>query len=307
MNFLFVLSKMAVLFAFVGLGLLCEKLNFLDDQTAQKLNKLIIYVCAPCLIVKSAFGSTLTYEMRDVLLLLLASTAYHVMMLLLSIPISNLFSPKKEDRKTCTFLMAYNNCVFMGFPVISAVFGDNALLLASVFTIPFNVFVYTIGPLFLSGENSLSKLLKATFLNPSFFATIFAMLIFFTDIRVPQPVQEFFNNIGGMVTPLALMMIGVSLSTVPMKDLFLDFRIYILALCRLVFLPLLFYFVIRLFIKDSLFLNLLTVLSVMPCAAVTPVFCREYGGNYLLASKGVFLSTVLALITVPVLLSLLLV
>ena len=306
MNFVHLLSKMFVLFAFIGVGLLCQKLGFLDDHTTGKLNKLVIFVCAPSLILNSVFGTEYTYAARDILLLIFYGTAYNTITFLLALLVTRIFRPDAKIKKTFTFLIAYSNCVFMGFPIIASVLGDTAVFLASVCVLPYNFFLYILGVIFLSGKSDTRQFITKTLLNPSSIATVLSLFIFFFQVKVPTPVEDIFSYLGNMVVPLAMMLIGVSLGKASLKEIFSDLRIYKIALCRLIILPLLVFCVMRLIIHNAFFLNLITVLSVMPSASVSPIFCTEYGGDALFASKGVFVTTLFALITVPVLLSFLL-
>lgn len=297
---------MIVLFAFIGLGLLCRKLNLIDDHAASKINKLVIHICAPALIIKSVFGTVLSYAAKDIILLICYGVACNVISFLLGLLLTRIFRPEKKDRKTFTFLLAYSNCIFMGFPIIASIFGDNAIFLASICVLPYNLYLYIVGVLFLSEKTSVRQLLKKAFVNPSTIATVLSLLIFAFQLKLPTPVEDIFIYLGNMVVPLSMMLIGISLGKASLKEIFSDIRIYKISLCRLLILPLLVYSIMRLFVHDSFFLNLITVLSVMPSASVSPIFCAEYGGEPMLASKGVFITTLFSLLTVPVLLHFLL-
>lgn len=306
MKFSLLFGKMAVLFIFIAVGLLCQKLKFLDDQASSKMNKLVIYICSPCLIIKSVFGASYSYAVGDALRLMLFGAAYNVVTLLVSLLLTAVFRPASGYRKSFAFLLTFNNCVFMGFPVIAALFGDDAVFLVSVFNLPSNLFLYSVGSLLLSGTGSFRQIITRALLNPLFFATVIALVVFFAQLSVPGEVVDIFSYLGNMVVPLSMMLIGASLGFVSAKEIFADIRIYKVSICRLILVPLLVYCVMRLMIRDTFFLNLVTVLSVMPCAAVSPIFCSEFGGDPLLASKSVFMTTLLALVTAPLMLAVLL-
>jgi len=306
MNFLTILNKMIVLFAFIGVGLLCQKLHFIDQHTSGKLNKLVLHIFAPCLILHAVFESELSYAASDLILLIFYGIIYNTITLLVSFLIAKLTRRGKPDERTHWFLMAYSNCVFMGYPVVAAIFGNSAVFLASICCVPYNIFLYTFGALILGGKGKSFREFLRILLNPAFFATMISLIIFFTRISVPQPVVDIFGSLGNMVTPLAMMLIGVSLGSMSLKVIFADFRVYIVSIARLLIHPVVIYFVFRCFVHDALFLNLFVIFASMPCASISPVFCTEYGGDSPLASKSVFITTLCSLITVPVLLSVLL-
>ena len=306
MNFLTLLGKMVVLFAFVAVGLICQKLNILDAHASEKVNKLVLYICAPSLIIKSVFGAEVPYAVPQLLMLIGYGLGYNIISLLLALVLVRIIRPAREDRSTETFLLTYANCVFMGFPVISAVFGKEAILLASVCTLPYNFFLYIVGVMLLSGRGDMKQVVRKAVLNPSFFATLLSLVIFFSHVSVPAAVQDIFTYLGDMVVPLAMMLIGASLGTVSLREIFTDKRTYLVSLLRLIVMPLIIALIARLVVREPMFRNLIIVFAVMPSAAVSPIFAAEYGGEPLLASKSVFMSTLFSLITVPILLSFLL-
>jgi predicted permease len=134
--------------------------------------------------------------------------------------------------------------------------------------------------------------------NPSIYATLLSLCIFYFDVSVPQPVQDIFNYLGDMVVPCSMMLIGASLGRVSVRDIFGDMRVYLVSLARLILMPLIVALLTRLFIREPMFRNLITITSVMPSASLSPILSAEYGGNTLLASKSVFMTTLFSLLTV---------
>ena len=98
----------------------------------------------------------------------------------------------------------------------------------------------------------------------------------------------------------------MSLARLSLRAIFSDWRVYVLAGCRLLLAPVVIFLVMRLFVRDALFLDLFVILAAMPCASVLPILCGEYGGDEALASKCVFVTTLLSLATVPLMLGILL-
>ena len=102
-----------------------------------------------------------------------------------------------------------------------------------------------------------------------------------------------------------MLIIGSTLAGIPLRDVFSDFRVYIVTIVRLIIVPVLTFFLLHLFVTDALMLGVLTALSAMPSATNTTMLCMEYGGNEQFAAKGVFLTTLFSVVTIPLLLSLL--
>lgn len=306
MSIVGLLSRMGVLFAFLAVGLLCAKLGWLDEHGGKSLNKLVLNVFAPCIVLASVLSTELEYAVGDIMTLLWQGAALNALQLALGFVCALIFFRRDKNRSQFHLLTAFGNTVFMGFPVVASILGDDAIFLASMCSIPFNLFIYSIGVLLAGGKGSLKQFLLRL-LNPPFLANFVGLALFLLPIRAPEPVTEVFDSLGGMVVPLSMMLIGMSLARLSLRAIFSDWRVYVLAGCRLLLAPVVIFLVMRLFVRDALFLNLFVILAAMPCASVLPILCGEYGGDEALASKCVFVTTLLSLATVPLMLGILLV
>lgn len=304
MSIVGLLSRMGVLFAFLAVGLLCAKLGWVDEHGSRSLNKLVLNVCAPCIVLASVMSTELQYAVGDIMTLLWQSTALNVLLLALGLLCAFLFFRRDAERSQFALFITFGNTVFMGFPVVASILGNDAIFLASMCSIPFNLFVYSVGVLLAGGKGSLKQFLLRL-LNPPFLANFVGLALFFLPLRIPAPVIEVFDTLGGMVVPLSMMLIGVSLARLSLRAIFSDWRVYLVAACKLLLAPAAVYFLMRPFVRDPLFLQLFVIISAMPTASVLPILCGEYGGNGALASKSVFVTTLLSLATVPLMLGLL--
>lgn len=305
MSIVGLLSRMGVLFAFLAVGLLCAKLGWLDEHGGKSLNKLVLNVFAPCIVLASVLSTELEYAVGDIMTLLWQGAALNALQLALGFVCALIFFRRDKNRSQFHLLTAFGNTVFMGFPVVASILGDDAIFLASMCSIPFNLFIYSIGVLLAGGKGSLKQFLLRL-LNPPFLANFVGLALFLLPIRAPEPVTEVFDSLGGMVVPLSMMLIGMSLARLSLRAIFSDWRVYVLAGCRLLLAPVVIFLVMRLFVRDALFLDLFVILATMPCASVLPILCGEYGGDEALASKCVFVTTLLSLATVPLMLGILL-
>ena len=108
--------------------------------------------------------------------------------------------------------------------------------------------------------------------------------------------------VAAITTPAALMIIGSSLAELPFREMFSNVKVYLFAICRLLILPLLTYFIFGLFVKDnSLLLGVAVVIAGMPVATNGTMLCLEYGADEKLMAQGTFITTLLSVITIPLL------
>ena len=104
---------------------------------------------------------------------------------------------------------------------------------------------------------------------------------------------------GDMILPLSMTIVGASLGSQRLRDVFADWKLYIYSPAKLLVAPVLLWAVMRLFISDGTLLATLTLLGATPCGAIAVMLSLQYGGNEKLATRAVFLTTVLSAATIP--------
>jgi hypothetical protein len=167
-----------------------------------------------------------------------------------------------------------------------------------------NLFCFSVGILMIAPKGT--KLKITALWNPTVVASVAALLLYLMPISLPAAVNDGLSLLGSATIPLAMMLIGSSLAQLPFREVWNIPKLYLLSLIKLILCPLLIYFVLSQLIDDSLLLGIATVLTAMPVATNATMLCIEYGGNELLASRGVFISTVLSLLTIPLIVFILL-
>lgn len=307
MSFTALLSKMLVLLVFICVGVLCSKLRILDEHACGALNKLVLYICGPMLILYSVQNVQFDFGVADVLKLLLYGVLFNLLTVILGFTFSRLICGKKPVRGVFSLVTAFGNVVFMGIPVVSALYGDGAVFLLSICAIPFNFFLFTIGIMLIPGGDAKQPIpWKKVLYNPSLFAVILALFLFFLRPQLPTAVTEIMRYLSQMVVPLSMLLIGAALGRMTLKTVFGNGLSYLVCVVKLLVVPVIFFLVFRYIIRDELILGLLTVMAAMPAASISPILCAEYGGDSDFASRCVFLTTLLSLATVPAMVWLLL-
>ena len=299
MSFAGLLSRMLVLLAFICIGVLCSKLKFIDERGSACINQLVLYICGPLLIIKSVQNVQFTYGIRDILMLLLYSVILMLLALAIGIVFARIFCGKKPVRGVFSLVTAFGNVFFMGVPVVTALYGENAVFLLSVCVMPFNLFIFTVGIYLILGGSDQKIPWKKLLVNPSLYATIIALPIFFLRIELPPTVLDIITYLSQMVVPLSMLLIGAALGRMSLKSIFTSGLSYAVCAVKLVLTPLLIFFVFRMFLHDPLVLGILTVVAAMPSASISPILCAEYGGDSVFANRTVFLTTLLSLVTIP--------
>jgi hypothetical protein len=299
------LQQMLILLIFMVVGYIAGKTKTIDATGNAKISKMLLNVAQPAMILSSALNSQVSFSPKDVVMLIVYAFAMYALLFILAYAVSPIFHVSDERKRVYRFMTVFANVAFMGYPVVSALYGPDAVLIASIYLAPFNVLVYSAGPIMLVGRGE-SKLNWRVLVNPAMVATVIALVITFVDVEFPYVICSAASSLGNMVVPGAMLVIGVSLSANSFKSVFSDGYTYLLCLVRLIIAPIVIWAVCGLFIKDSYYMGILVVLSSMPAAAIATMLCMEYGGDEETASRGIFMSTVLSVATTPLMIYLLL-
>ena len=297
---------MIVLFIILVVGYIANKTKIMDAGGNKSLTRLILAVNQTALILGSVMNVEDAISPGEIGIIILASVGMYALLGILSIGVPYLLHTKPADRGIYRFMTMFGNVGFMGYPVIGALFGQEAIFYAAVFNIPFYVFIYSIGIILVKGGDKSFRFDFKVLLNAPLISSILSIGIYLLRINFPLPIVEAATSLGNMTTPGAMLILGSSLALIPLKKVFGDWRSYVFSLVRLIILPIVSWLVFKNLITDQLLLGIVVVVSGMPVATNATMVCMQYGGNEEIASKTVVLSTIFSVATIPLMVYLLL-
>ena len=292
-----ILSKIGVLFLILAVGYLANRCGVFTQDAARMLSRLVLNVTLPAYLLANAMDGA-ALALSDVGLMLFLGLGQNLLLFLLAWLWPKLCRVPAPQVGTYRFMIAFPNVGFIGYPVVAAVLGSEAVLATSLFTLPFNLLVYAVGiPMVSSGQSHGfdPKILRA----PPVIASVLAAILALLPVTWPAPLVDTCQMLGSMTTPGALLVIGSTLAEVPLRQLAGSPRLYLLTLSRLVLIPLLLWALLRPWLTDPVALGVAVLLSGMPVASNGTMFCLTYGGDQKLMSQGTFLTTLLSLLTIP--------
>lgn len=299
MDFLHIVTQMLMIFGIVLVGLASAKRNLWAGELDRKLSVFILNVSMPALILASVMGRDLVFEPSELLTLGLVAVVNYVILIGLACLIPQIWHVNRSRQGLARFMLAFGNVSFIGYPVCDAVFGPKAVFCASVLNIPFNLLIFTIGVSFINGGKARSAFSPKLVFSPCVVASLIAVSIALMGISVPEPVGQWFHLLGDLTTPCALLIIGSSLSHIPVRDMLGNRFAYAISLLRLIVLPLVVGVVLRLLGVDHFVANVAVVLSAMPIATNGIMLCLQYGKDERVMTQGLFLSTLFSVVTIP--------
>ena len=288
------------------LGFLLGKLKLISEKTNRELSNLLLVVFMPAALF-SAFPTSYDEEMARFFFSGLIGGA---IVMLAVIVLSKLIFNKhwyREDnlRYESQFALAFNNATFLGYPIISSTFGMEGILAYSGFIVMFNLALFSYG-IWLFERKISWKLVGRVLINPNILAVLFGMVLFLTNLRLPEVIAGAVSYVGGATTPLSLICIGFMLSRARFGKILKKWRLALTALIQLIIGPLATFGLLRLLQFPTEVVQVCTLIQALPTATSLGLFAVKYDGNEAEASELVTISTLFSVGTLPLMIFLLL-
>ncbi len=296
MSFGQTVAQIMSLFLIMVIGYIINKRGILDDVANVRLTKLVINISMPAQIIKAFVSNQGIVSNKEVLMVFRISFLMYFVYAIIGVLFLFVTRVSKEQRGTYLFMTMFGNCGFMGFPVVVAMLGEEALIYAVIFNVVFNLLVYSVGILMIGKGFDAKKLI-----NMPLMASLLSIVLYFANIKLPVPVMNCLDTLGNVTTPVAMLLLGSVIAGMNIKELFDEWRVYLFTIVKLAVLPAVSIFLInRLPIQSDLIVGCMILLSAMPVATNTTMLALEYNGDVKLSSKGIFFTTVLCMISIPI-------
>lgn len=289
---------MVILFTIVVLGYALCKLGYMGDKFDQKLSSIVIDVTCPALILSSVMGAELP-DRSLILPLLGISFLTYILLLVYGFWVPRFVSKSRDEQGLIGFALMFANVGFIGYPIVSAIFGPKAVFYAALLNIPNTFFIFTAGVMLVKGEHNMKSLSAKVLFSPAMIAAFVAALMVAFGVRTPDIIARPVTMVGNITIPAALMVIGSSMARLPLKEIIGSPKVYVASLLRLVVVPLSVYFLFRFCGVSDVINNINTVIIAMPVASYGTMFCMKYGRNPSLMTEMTFITTLGSILTIP--------
>lgn len=300
--FLSTLNQIAFLFGFIIIGYLLAKLKILPESSAMVLSKLENTIFIPALVMGTFIENFTVEKINAMSELLYISFIIAFIAILFAILVSRFVTNDKYIQKIYTYGLSFSNFGFMGNAVVMSLF-PNIFFEYLIFTLPLWILIYLWGvPRLLiadSGKKQTFAQSIKSFVNPMFIAMLIGMVIGLLNVTVPKSVMSLINVSGDCMSPIAMILTGVVVSTISLRKTFTNIRIYIISLVRLVVIPAIFIAVASFFeMQETIFICALCSLA-MPLGLNTVVIPSALGKDTSIAAGMAVISHLLACVTIP--------
>ena len=292
-----ILNQTLIMLILIIVGIICKKTKIITDDGNKELSKLVLTVVNPIVILMAYQKDYKPQLVKN----LLIAFGLSILSYIILIVAAYLLIPQKDGRETQIerFSAIYSNCGFMGIPLVNALFGSEGIFYLTAFLTVFNLVVWTHGIILISGERNLKNIVKV-FYSPVIISIVLGIIMFFAQIRLPDIITDSLNFISNLNTPLAMIVSGVTIADTKILKLLKKPGIYYVSFLKLILLPLILIAAFSLFnVNEQVRITVLVAASA-PAAAMCTLQCIRYEKNSLYASEIFAASTILSVVTLPI-------
>ncbi len=296
------------MFLLMSAGFILCKTKVLPKDFDRGLTKLILGFTLPCLIIRSLSIDFDPSQLKEVFTTLLVSVMCIVILFLMG-QVSYILGGRGAIGRVARFGTIFSNYTFVGMPVVEAFYGAHGLFLFTIFTLPVRLVFYVSPQFLLRSKEQMheEKLSTAQRIKGFFSAPVVAVFIglffYFTGIRLPAIVNTTISSAASVCSPLGMMICGMFLARLDVKNLFKSPRIFICVIMRLAIAPTVVLLILKLIGIEHDLMCVAVTFAALPCASLMPSFAMQYSNDEVSAAMGsvaVFVSTILGIATLPI-------
>ncbi len=296
------LKQMLMLAAMMISGYVAFKIKLFDKTGQHQISNLIVYLLNPCILLSSLSGDKpgngLVLSFQNLIISLL----YYVFCIAISYVFYFIFRKSRaKNLKLKQFMVIFANLGFFGIPIIRALFGPEYVIYLIFYMLLFNLFAYTLGFALVRSGNSEEKFSFKSLINTGTVGSVVALILYFSNVPIPETAASFLSYMGNVCIPVSMILIGGSLAQLDLKSVFTDKDIYFFILIRNIIIPAIGILIFRQLPFDPTIVRICCLVISMPIATLTGMIAEHYAheGNY--CNKMIAMSTVLSVVTVPLL------
>ncbi len=301
-NMLTAAQQVFVLFLIVAVGFAADRLKVFAQETAKKSNDLLFYIVTPAVIIQSFMNMEFSVDTASSFgIAFLCMSGTLIVGILLAIP----FFKKSDNKTVFKYAVSYGNMGYMALPLCQALLGSEGVFYCSAGVVAFNILCFTHGIWLMTKDNDSSSFkLKTLILNPGVISVLVGLPFFILDINLPEIFTSAVGHISNLNTPVAMIFFGTYMANTDLKKMFKVKENYLVALLKLIVMPLIMLAVFKLVGISGVMLTACMISASVPSANNTAMFAAKYGKDTGAASQVVAFDSFLSVITIPIIIAL---
>ena len=302
MGGLIVLKQMSVIAILVGIGIWLQKRDVLNDKSTPFLSRIVVDICNPALIVSSIVSGNISVTHEDFLKGVWISAAVYFFFIILGYALPHIIGIPKDERKFYTLMSIYGNVGFLGIPVARAILPENCMLYVIICNVFYCLLFYTHGVVALSSGKEKMNLKKV--FSPGVLMSLFALVIFWFDLKLPDVVVNTIQYIGNPTVFLSMILLGAAVGRSRFFEAVRDLKLWIFILIRHVAVPVSVVILLGALHVQEEMIRTFCLMCAVPVGNLPMIQAEKTGERTDVLSKGIIVTTVFSFISITVLMSL---
>ena len=298
------LSIIMTLFLLMVCGYICRKTGIINNASSKGLSRLIISIGQPMMIISALANAEYSAENLTIAWqVTLISFVMHILMSLAAFLVC-LRMKKCDTTKIFEFTLIFSNCGFIGFPIMDAILGNGiGSFMGAFYVISFHLFLWTWGIIiFGRGRDDIRMTVKKALVNFGTIPCLIGIAIYLLKplFELPEFLSKVFAYLGGLCTPVSVLVTGALIATMPLSKMFSNKKLYLHSAIKLIALPIVICLLAKLLGLSNTYILLVTAMAGMPSAATVTMLGELYDIDPAYASQTVGMTSILSTATLPI-------
>lgn len=301
-----IIQQMIMIFLLIAIGVILHRTKLIKEDGSKQISNIILKVTNPALLLTSSLSGTDRISNSEFVTGVIFYIIMYLSLIVLSFIIPMILRIEKSKRYSYIMMTIFGNVGFIGIPLATEVLGADSLIYVSVCNLFFSIIIYTFGiSVFEKTVNKTKENRKKGFhlpgwINVGTICACITVILYTTGQSLPQMLNDVLSYAGRSTTFLSMLVLGVSVSTMNPKKVFTNLKLYIFVIIRLVIVPIVMITIFKLFTDSPMLISSLTLMCSISFANMPLMFAKSYGVNDEDISGGIILSTIMSLITIPI-------
>ncbi|MEC9495712.1 MULTISPECIES: AEC family transporter [Escherichia] len=298
------LEQVIIFFLLIGIGVIARKVGVITQGNTPQLTSLVFNFAMPAIILSGVTTDQPHISRKGLSIVLASAFTTLILLIICSRMLARILRYEREYHGVITVMTTFTNVSMMGIPMIYSLYGAEAMIYITVFLLPYNLLFFSYGYYCMKDQSGNAETLSfknmLNVINPGIVACILALLLYISNVHIPYIIAQPIKMLGAITGPVSMLLIGSFLLDIEWKSAFKDVKVWIFTFFKMVIIPLVIISIMKLFINDGLLLGVLLAAVATPAGAGTPLLAQMLNKKvYPLALKGATLTTLVSLITMP--------
>ena len=331
-----VISQMIMIFLLIAIGFGLSRSSHLTSESSRDLSWIVLNITNPITILVAAIEDEQKVSAMELAVAFALFIGIYIFLGIVAYLLPMVMRVERDDRYSYRYLSVFSNVGFIGIPFCSAVLGVHSLIYVSICSLVFNLIAYTVGMSAMekvgmrqngavkrggvdsresltggdagmggdstSGESGARKTMAGLkkVVNSGTVFSILTIVVYIMDIKFPSVIMNTLSYIGRSTTFLSMIVLGVSVASLSVKEIFGKPALYVFTLLRQIVVPVALIFVLKPFVDNTLLLQTAIIMVAMPCANLPLMMAKQYRAEEDTISSGIMLTTFCAILTIPI-------